>query len=139
MFEVVGDYITDARTLLQDEVEPYRYETLDLVNALNLVLFDVRRLRPDLMVDYLDSVPQYDWNDSSSTTTGVDSTNPTWNNWVPMEQAFRKALVYGIVAHAMSRDQEDIDDDRANANMKTFENILTGVIETKGKQPPKGP
>lgn len=143
-FDIVGDYIDDSRTLLQDQIVPYRYATSDLINALNLTLMDVRRLRPDLMVDYLDAVPQYEWNDLSSTLVpGTDANfddddNPTWTLWVPIEQSFRRAIVFGVVGHAMQRDQEDIEDERATARLLTFENILTEAKSTKGMSPPKG-
>jgi hypothetical protein len=143
-FDIVGDYLDDARTLLQDQLVPYRYSTSDLINALNLTMMDVRRLRPDLLIDYLDNVPQYEWNDAASTLVpGVDANfddddNPTWTMWVPIEQPFRRALVFGIVGHAMQRDQEDIEDERALARLMTFENILTEEKSTKGMAPPKG-
>jgi hypothetical protein len=143
-FDIVGDYIDDSRTLLQDQVVPYRYSTSDLINALNLTIMDVRRLRPDLLIDYLDNVPQYEWNDAiSNLVPGVDANfddddNPTWTMWVPIEQAFRRAIVFGIVGHAMQRDQEDIEDERALARLMTFENILTEAKSTKGMAAPKG-
>ncbi len=141
-FLVVGDYLRDARTILQDRIAPFRYNTKSLVTALNLTLLEVRRLRPDLMIDYLDTVPQYDWNDAGNTSIpgndGDDDDNPTWNEWVPLEQQFRKAIVHGITGHAMQRDQEDIQDSRATADLMMFENLLTEVKSTKGMQPPRG-
>jgi hypothetical protein len=143
-FISVGDYLTDARVVLQDNIHPYRYSTESLVQALNLTLLDARRLRPDLFVDYLDNVPQYDWNDAASTLVpgtdadADDDDNPTWNEWVPLEQQFRKAIVHGITGHAMQRDQEDIEDERSTADLMIFENILTEVRSTKGLAAPKG-
>jgi hypothetical protein len=144
-FDTVGDYISDARTLLQDRIVPYRYSTISLVAALNLALLEVRRIRPDLLWDNLDQVPSYDWNDAMSTlvpgTDGNadDDDNPTWTQWVPIEQQFRTAVVYGIGAHALARDQEDIQDEAANDFRTTFENMLTEVRGSKGKTPPRGP
>ena len=140
----VGDYLRDTRTLLQDRIQPYRYSTPSLIHGLNLTLLEVRRLRPDLLVGYLDTVPQYDWSDAGSTLNpgtddnGDDDDNPTWFETVPMEQQFRKALVHGISGYAMQRDQEDIEDERATADVMTFENMLTDVKSTKGMQAPKG-
>lgn len=151
-FDTVGGYLRDARTILQDKVPPYRYTNIELVRAFNLTLMEARRIRPDLFVGYLDAVPQYDWvealgvtntdgDDAEAVQSGPsdndDDDNPTWSEWVPMELQFRQAFVAGIVAHALSRDQEDIDDERATGFMKTFVNILTGVDVTKGKQPTK--
>jgi hypothetical protein len=144
-FDTVGDYISDARVLLQDRIVPYRYSTISLVAALNLALLEVRRIRPDLLWDNLDQVPSYDWNDAMSVlvpgTDGNadDDDNPTWTQWVPIEQQFRTAIVYGIGAHALARDQEDIQDEAANDFRTTFENMLTEVRGSKGKTPPRGP
>ncbi len=140
----VGDYLKDVRTLLQDRIQPYRYGTPSLIHGLNLTLLEVRRLRPDLLVGYLDNVPQYDWSDAGSTLNpgtddnGDDDDNPTWFETVPLEQQFRKAIVHGISGYAMQRDQEDIEDERSTADVMTFENMLTDVKSTKGMQAPKG-
>ena len=136
-FDTVGGYLHDVRTLLQDRVVPYRYSTHSLVRALNLTLMEARRLRPDLFVGYLDAVPQYYWSDAEDTPPEDDDSNPTWQEFVPMELQFRQAFVYGITAHALARDQEDIEDERSTGMMKSFVNVLTGVDLTKGKVPPK--
>ena len=137
-FLIVGDYLMDVRTLLQDKIQPYRYSTESLVEALNLTLLEVRRLRPDLMWAYLDNVPQYQFQPQGDTPAEDDESNPTWTEWVPLEQQFRKAIVFGITGHAQQRDQEDIEDERATADLMAFENMLVEVKQTKGLQPPKG-
>ena len=38
--QTVGVYITNARTLLQDTIPPYRYDDLSLLRALNLTLLE---------------------------------------------------------------------------------------------------
>lgn len=114
-YQVVTDYINDARTLLQDTIAPYRYDDPSLVIALNAALLDTRRLRPDLFATTLDNVPQFSLNDSTQ---------------VLMEQAFQLAIVYGLCAHTMSRDQEDIQDERATSFMRTFTKMLIGVDTT---------
>ena len=50
--DTVQDYIDRARVLLLDEVEDYRYSTESLVDALNEGILEMRRLRPDLFLDY---------------------------------------------------------------------------------------
>lgn len=136
-FLQVGDYINDVRTLLQDRLQPFRYSTHSLVRALNTVLLEVRRIRPDLMIAYLDEVPSYHWDGSEDQTIEEDKTNPTWVQLVPLEQQFRQAIVHGITGHAFARDQEDIQDERATGFIMTFENMLTEVHATKGKMQPK--
>ena len=111
--ETVQDYIADARVLLQDVIVPYRYDDPSMLTALNSALLEGRRLRPDLFVfKHHDRVPAY---------FAVDATE------VCMEPQFRLAFVYGICFHALSRDQEDIQDNRATTFASIFNDILIGV------------
>lgn len=110
--EAVEDYVTDARVLLLDTVIPYRYNDASLLVSLNTMLQQMRRLRPDLFVYTGDNVPAY---------TAVDDTV------VPLETQFRLALVYGMVSHALARDQEDVQDVRATSFMGLFETLLLGL------------
>lgn len=132
MFSTVGGYLRDVRTLLQDRHEPYRYSTRSLVSALNITLLEVRRVRPDLLLDYLDATPQYyaagDTGDQSEDE--IDAEDDLWDAFVPMEEQFRAALVHGVAGHAQMRDQEDIQDARASDFMRVFYKILTGVDTT---------
>lgn len=112
----VADYITDARRLLLDQIEPFRYPDDDLITAFNLALLEGRRLRPDLFVyRNNEKVPYYGINDGEE---------------VPMERQFRMSFVYGLVAHALLRDEEDVQDDRANSFMTLFQSLLTGIKMT---------
>lgn len=110
--DAVEDYITDARVLLLDTVIPYRYDDGSLLIALNTMITQMRRLRPDLFVYSWDDLPAF---------TAVDDTV------VNVEKPFRLALVYGMVAHALARDQEDVQDARSSSFMVLFENILIGT------------
>jgi hypothetical protein len=63
-----------------------------------------------------------------------------------MEPPFRLAFVFGTVAHALMRDQEDIEDSRASTFMAAFNSMLIGngaaAIVTPpghGSTPPPGP
>ena len=110
--ESVSDYVQDARTLLLDRIAPYRYSDISLLVALNLALLDGRRIRPDLFVyRHGNQVPSY---------SQVDGQR------VPIEAQFRKAFVYGMVAHALARDQEDVQDQRSNSFLNVFYSILAG-------------
>lgn len=111
--DTVQDYVTDARTLLQDVIFPFRYDDLSLLTALNVALLEGRRLRPDLFVyHYGAHVP----------TFGPKVTTEE----VVIEEQFRHAFVYGLCAHALARDQEDVEDQRSNAFMQVFTTVLTG-------------
>lgn len=113
--DIIDDYITDARTLLQDEIQPYRYDDLSLVRAMNVTLLEGRRLRADLFVFCRENggmVPHY----------ASKSGQP-----VPIEPPFRLAFLHGLVGHALERDQEDIQDNRAALFLKIFNDLLLGV------------
>lgn len=114
--DTITDYINDGRVLLQDTLSPPRYDDTSLVTAMNVTLLEARRIRPDLFVyhkreDGAPGVPYFQANDGSK---------------LRMEEQFRLAFLHGMIAHALERDQEDIQDARAATFMAIFNNILTG-------------
>lgn len=124
--DTVADFIEDARTLLQDTVLPNRYDDTSLLVALNIAILEGRRLRPDLFIyHYGRHLPNF---------TVVDDTE------VVIEEQFRHGFVYGLCAHALARDQEDVQDERANAFMNIFNSTLTGFKPPplQGSGPPDG-
>jgi hypothetical protein len=121
----ITDYINDGRTLLQDTIQPYRYQDGELVVAMNVTLLEARRLRPDLFIY-----------NRHKTGTSVQSFQNNDGTELLMEEQFRLALLHGMCAHAMERDQEDIQDDRATAFMGIFNSILVG--SGKVSAPPQG-
>ena len=111
--ETVSDFVADARTLLQDMVQPYRYSDPEILVALNTALLEGRRLRADLFVTrWGNRVPAFD---------------AVSGEYVPVEPQFRLAFVYGAVAHTLLRDEEDVQDDRSNAFLEKFHDILVGM------------
>ncbi|SRR5258708_3461052 len=115
--ETITDYINDARVLLQDQVQPYRYDDPSLLTAFNVSLLEGRRLRADLFVFW----------PNNSLAGGVPFFSTNSAQAVPMEAPFRLAFLHGLVGHALERDQEDIEDTRAGAFLKIFNDILLGV------------
>jgi hypothetical protein len=113
-YDTVTDYIEDARTLLLDTVAPYRYDDPSLLVAFNATLLEGRRLRPDIFVyaTKSGSVPSFDTNADQQ---------------INIEEQFRLAFVYGLIGHALARDQEDVQDGRASAFLKLFSDTLIGV------------
>lgn len=112
--EIIDDYIADARILLQDTVAPYRYDDPSLLNAMNVTLLEGRRLRPDLFVYNLSARGRVQH------LTAIDATV------IQIEEQFRLAFLHGLIAHALERDQEDIQDERASTFMGIFNAILMG-------------
>lgn len=108
----VNDLIADARTLLLDTVGPNRYTDPELLVGLNTALLEARRVRADLFLGhYKGHVPKFNANDGET---------------VHIEPQFRLALVYGTLAHALMRDEEDVQDARANAFESKFIRLLIG-------------
>lgn len=102
--ETVEDYVREARVLLQDQVETYRYSDDELVQALNMGILTAKRLRPDLFLDF-DETPSF---------TDVDDTA------FEMDELYRVPFVYFMVGHAQLRDEEDTQDTRAAAFLGKF-------------------
>jgi hypothetical protein len=109
--ETVASFVDAARVLLQDRLEPFRYDTDSLVLALNLALSDARRLRPDFFLHYED----FEQPPVSITDT-----------WVEFPHFYKSALVYYMVGFAQLRDEEDSSDARAAALMQKFSGTLLG-------------
>ena len=123
VLDTVQDYLSDARTLLQDTVQPYRYDDPSLLVAFNTTLLEARRLRADLFVysHGTEKMPAF----TANNATEVD-----------IEYPFRLAFVFGMVAHALMRDQEDISDARATGFMTAFNSMLTGTGAAAIMSPP---
>lgn len=108
--ETVGQYLEEARRLLQDEFTPYRYEQDDLIDALNIALLEARRLRADLFLPAF-VIPWFD----PLKLTAPDLAKP-----VPMDAMYRQSLVYYMVGRAQLRDDESTTDARAASLMTKF-------------------
>jgi hypothetical protein len=109
----VQDYLDESRRLLLDQNSAaYRYPTVDLVDALNLALMEMRRLRPDLFLrDF--TVPAYS---STALTATVD-----------VNIMYRMPVVYYIIGHSQLRDDEPTVDQRAGTFLIKFTQQLTGM------------
>jgi len=100
----VGDYIADARVLLQDTVADYRYSDAELIENINLGILEMRRLRPDLLLGSFASIPRY-------TVTG---------DAVAVDPQYRVALLYYVCGMAQLRDDEATQDSRATVFLNKF-------------------
>lgn len=109
----VQELIADVRRLILDRVPPFRYDDDSLITALNVSLLEARRLRPDFFVcRYGNHVPQFE------AVTG---------EIIPVESQFRLAFEYGVAGHVLMRDEEDVQDARANSFRDMFHDMLVGV------------
>lgn len=106
----VTDYVDDTRTLLQDKIAPYRYTDAELLVAINVTLLDARRLRADLFLG----------DGTTTRLSDVQSFTAVDTTVVEIEMSFRLAVLFGMCAHALARDQEDVQDARSASFMKLF-------------------
>jgi len=123
----VSDYVADARTLLQDTIAPYRYDDPSMLVALNITMLETSRLRPDLFV----------WNNFDGQVQSFEEVDDTP---VDIEPQFRLAVLHGLCAHALERDQEDVQDSRASSFLGMFTTGLIGhgIGPVQGGSPPQG-
>lgn len=108
----VGDYVTEARTLLQDVRAPNRYASTELKAAIGYALMEARRLRPDLFPG--GAIP-------SITGTSADG-DP-----VAMDEQYRIAVLYYVVGHVMLREEEESVQQIARAYKQAFGSQLVSV------------
>lgn len=114
----VADYVTEARTLLQDKVQPFRYPDLDLVDALNMAMLEASKLRPDLLIDlkYQNRVLRVQKTIAPEVAQYLiaDATVVQWPS------QYKMPVLYYIIGMAQLRDTEDVEDKRAAAFLSKF-------------------
>lgn len=116
VLDTVSDYLSSARTLLQDLVIPYRYSDADLVADLNMAISEIVTMRPDLYMRELRN---------STVPTAYSSGSPSTP--VSVDLRYRVAVLDYIVGHAQLRDDEETSDKRAAALLALFQAKLRGV------------
>jgi hypothetical protein len=115
--DTVADYVADVRVLLQDTITPYRYADADCVTALNVTILEALRMRADLfLVD-----------GTNTTITSPPSFAAVDTTAVPIEYPFRLGVVWGMASHLIRRDQEDVQDKRADDYDMLFQRKLLGL------------
>lgn len=108
--DTVQEYVDEARSLLSDEDEPYRYSDERLIRALNLGLLETFRLRPDAFINTLTAVPSY---------SDVGDT-------VALDKQYGTSLLYFMCGFTELGDVEDTEDARAAGLIGQFRSALTG-------------
>lgn len=108
----VTQYVSAARNLLQDTIgDDYRYSDTELVLALSLAMYEIRRLRPDILIETA-TTPSF---------STVDSTA------VDVDEQYRLAVLYFMCGYAQVRDDEESQDTRATAFLNKAVGIMTGI------------
>ena len=112
MSRTLADAIAQARQVLQDQKEPYRYPTADLVRYYNNALDQVRRYRPDLYMKFVGKEkPSY---------AASDTAQP-----FPLDPMYFEPVVYYMAGYCSARDDEFVTGERFSALMNGFLSQLT--------------
>ena len=112
----IGDLLSEARTLLQDKVTPYRYSDDELLEAANGAMAEARAKRPDLFLGTLglrEALPLYTGDDLEEEFPLPEWVYPTFLSYV--------------VGRTSLRDDTYANDSRAVVMMNRFVNQLLGV------------
>ena len=108
----IGQCVAEARTILQDQVTPYRYDDASIYNIFTSAMFEARRLRPDLFLSRLfEDLPLY---------TVADADKP-----FPISTLYSVAVINYLVGRAELRDDEFNSDGRANAMLTSLKAQLS--------------
>jgi len=112
--KTVEEIINGARRILQDEVEPYRNPTEDLLSFLNNSLYELKRIRPDAWLGQFGvDLPEYQNTPASLAET------------IPINPIFYQGLIYFVSGYAELKDDEYTVDGRAALLIQAFGNDNT--------------
>jgi hypothetical protein len=103
--QTVSEVIRQARVLVQDnDAVAYRYSDAEFLDAINMALLEMRRIRPELMRSYFSAgVP---------TLTSADN--------IPVDEQYRTAVLYYTCGQVQLRDDENTQDARASQFLQKF-------------------
>ncbi len=110
----VGQYVAQARVLLQDEGAVKRYTDGQLKDAIGLGLLEARRLRPDMFIGRSNAVPDITSASNDGTTLDFD-------------QQYRLGLVYWVTGYMMLREDESGETAKAAQYITTFKQQLVSL------------
>lgn len=125
-FFLVENYVKEARVLLQDLVQPYRYDDDGLVTALNAAMYEIARIRPDILADckYRGRLPKAKLLDDNIPEL---FSSDAQQEPVPIPPPYKMATIYYLCGNAQLRDVEDTTDVRAEGFMQKFNDAMTSL------------
>lgn len=132
-YRSASTYIGMARLNLQDLVMPYRYPDQTLLNALNLALDEVTRIRPDMYLDLKYQRPlrkgDIDEGEPGEYTTSdivvnSDGSYGPGGTLVPIPSKYTQAIDWFIAGWAQFLDVTDTQDQRAQGFLMKFQTHL---------------
>lgn len=118
-YQPVSAYLTAVRSSLQDMVAPYRYADTDLYVALNTILGEVSRVRPDLYLDlkYVRPLQKGDLGDGIPPQYVSPQDDDTM---VPVPSKYFNPVIWGMSGWLQLYDVADTQDQRAGAFLAKF-------------------
>lgn len=120
------DYVNHTRSGLQDLIEPYRYADQDIFDALNFVLMETERIRPDLFLDmkYQQPVRPGDTDDWSPPLYLISM---NYSKIVPVPGKFFLNMIWYMIGYLQLYDVADTQDQRAQAFMAKYQQHMMTV------------
>jgi hypothetical protein len=118
-YQPVSAYLTAARSTLQDLVAPYRYADTDIYFALNTILGELTRIRPDLFLDlkYMAPLQKGDLGDGLPPQYVSPTDDDTL---VPVPSKYFNPVIWGLSGWLQLYDVTDTQDQRAGAFLMKF-------------------
>lgn len=115
-FTVVGDLVSQIRTLLQDTDNSsgqYRYSSESIVQNINMCMLEMKRLRPDIFLPLGFVAPVFNSNQL--------------NDPIQIDDQYIPSVIYYAVGMTQIRDDEGTQDTRASAFLTKFTGTLMTV------------
>jgi hypothetical protein len=113
MARTVGQVVEAARAVLQDEMQPYRYSTVQLCGYVSEAVGEARRLRPDMFHrTFRNTIPFYTANQV--------------NEPLPISDMYFAQVVNYTVGRAELREDQFASDNRAMSLLAAFGVSLVG-------------
>jgi hypothetical protein len=118
-YQPVSAYLTAARSTLQDLVAPYRYADTDIYFALNTILGELTRIRPDLFLDlkYMSPLQKGDLGDGFPPQYVSPTDDDTL---VPVPSKYFNPVIWGLSGWLQLYDVADTQDQRVGAFLMKF-------------------
>lgn len=137
MAKTWSDLLGEARVLLQDTDEPYRYTDAVLLSKLNRGLQELARLRPDAFWNRFSVddvvVPEVATSDPDPVSDPAADFDPTEGavvadtDDVDIPMQFYSPLVFWVVSNAELLEDEFTSDGRAAALLSQFKGMVIGL------------
>ena len=112
--DTIGEILNQIRVLLQDTTVAYRYTTDSIITNINMGMWEMYRVRPDVFLETSFAVPQF-------SSFELDTEWPIEEQWMP-------AIIYYAVGMTQVRDDEGTQDTRAAAFLQKFQQILLAPL-----------